>query len=293
VTRAGASGGAVIDATVKRTGADGLAASFLPGSIGERYAPIHWQVVSAVYGRPSCRARPLGAVGCGVLYPARPALTALQRPAPTGCTAAGPAYVTGSTLPDPGKAVALTFDDGPWSDTPQFLDVLEREHAVATFFQIGRQLSSYGAVDDRMLADGDVIGDHTWDHAGVAGAGAFAQSEIERDAAAIKARTGFTPCLFRAPYGATSPALIALARRLGFTTVQWDVDPSDWRMPGTAAIEQRVIGAVRPGSIVIQHDGGGNRTQTLAALPHEIEKLRADGYRFVTVPQLLGLRMTY
>jgi peptidoglycan/xylan/chitin deacetylase (PgdA/CDA1 family) len=190
-----------------------------------------------------------------------------------------------------GKVVALTFDDGPWPGTPAFLSVLERAHVVATFFQIGNQVATYGpAVDRRMLADGDAIGDHTWDHAIVAGGGSFAASEITRTAAAIRRLTGFTPCVFRAPYGAVGPSLISTARSLGFTTIQWDVDPRDWSLPGADAIYVRVVGAVRPGSIVIQHDGGGDRSQTLAALPREIATLKARGYRFVTVPELLGLQ---
>jgi peptidoglycan/xylan/chitin deacetylase (PgdA/CDA1 family) len=101
------------------------------------------------------------------------------------------------------------------------------------------------------------------------------------------------PCLFRAPQGATSPALIAEARRFGFTTVDWSVDPRDWSRPGANAIYDRVLSAVTPGAIVIQHDGGGDRSQTLAALPREIDTLRRRGYRFVTVTQLLGLRMIF
>jgi peptidoglycan/xylan/chitin deacetylase (PgdA/CDA1 family) len=192
------------------------------------------------------------------------------------------------------RVVALTFDDGPWPDTPQFLDVLERAHVPATFFMIGSQVAGHEPLLRRMLADGDMIGDHTWSHPNVAGAGAFAASQISMTAAAIRRTSGgFTPCLFRAPYGAASGALIAEARGMGFTTIQWDVDPTDWARPGTDAIFRRVAGAVQNGSIVIQHDGGGNRSQTLAALPREIQTLKARGYTFVTVTDLLGLKLSY
>ena len=80
---------------------------------------------------------------------------------------------------------------------------------------------------------------------------------------------------------------------MGFTTIQWDVDPRDWARPGTNAIYQNVIDNTRPGAIVIQHDGGGDRSQTLAALPHEIDTLRARGYQFVTITQLLGQQLLY
>jgi peptidoglycan/xylan/chitin deacetylase (PgdA/CDA1 family) len=190
--------------------------------------------------------------------------------------------------------VALTFDDGPWPDTPAFLALLERNHVPATFFQIGRQVGTYGrGVDQRILADGDIIGDHTWDHADVAGAGSHAAWEIASTRTAIARLTGFTPCLFRAPGGAVSSALIGEAHSMGFVTIEWDVDPQDWRRPGTGAILSTVLGNVRNGSIVLQHDGGGDRSQTLAALPTEIRVLRSRGYRFVTVPQLLGLRVIY
>jgi peptidoglycan/xylan/chitin deacetylase (PgdA/CDA1 family) len=90
-----------------------------------------------------------------------------------------------------------------------------------------------------------------------------------------------------------SSALIAEVRGMGFTTIQWDVDPTDWGRPGADAIYRRVVSAAENGSIVIQHDGGGNRSQTLAALPREIETLKARGYAFVTVTDLLGLQLSY
>jgi peptidoglycan/xylan/chitin deacetylase (PgdA/CDA1 family) len=195
------------------------------------------------------------------------------------------------------REIALTFDDGPWPDTPQFLDLLERQHVVATFFEIGEQIATWGqggAIERRMLADGDMIGDHTWNHANVSGGGGFAASEISSTADAIRAATGgFQPCLFRAPYGAVSGALISVARSLGFTTIQWDVDPRDWALPGTGAIAGTVISNAHNGAIVIQHDGGGNRSETLAALAQEIPALRAQGYRFVTVTDLLGMQLIY
>jgi peptidoglycan/xylan/chitin deacetylase (PgdA/CDA1 family) len=145
-----------------------------------------------------------------------------------------------------------------------------------------------------MLADGDMIGDHTWSHPDVAGGGAFARGQIEAAAGAIRTATrDFTPCLFRAPYGAVSPALESEARSLGFTTIQWDIDPRDWATPGVGAIVSNVLHNAHPGAIIIQHDGGGNRSQTLAALPQEITALRSRGYTFVTVTQMLGQRVIY
>jgi peptidoglycan/xylan/chitin deacetylase (PgdA/CDA1 family) len=144
-----------------------------------------------------------------------------------------------------------------------------------------------------MLADGDMIGDHTWSHANVSGDGPFATGQIASTASAIRALTGFTPCLFRAPGGSVSGALIAEARSMGFTTINWDIDPRDWARPGTGAILSNVLANAHPGAIVIQHDGGGDRSETLAALPQEIAALRSRGYQFVTITELLGQRLIY
>ena len=80
---------------------------------------------------------------------------------------------------------------------------------------------------------------------------------------------------------------------MGFTTIQWDVDPRDWSRPGTGAIYSTVVGNAQNGSIILQHDGGGDRSETLAALPHEIDTLKREGFGFVTIPQLLGLKLIY
>jgi peptidoglycan/xylan/chitin deacetylase (PgdA/CDA1 family) len=188
--------------------------------------------------------------------------------------------------PAAGRVVALTFDDGPARSTPAVLSVLERERVPATFFVLGSNVAGHAALLRRMLADGDAIGDHSWDHADLAAAGPHAESELTRTNAAIERAAGYRPCLFRAPFGATSPALVAEAGALGMLTVGWDVDPRDWSLPGPNAILHRIIASTRPGAIVLMHDGGGPREQTVAALPRVIAQLRRTGYRFVTVPQL-------
>jgi peptidoglycan/xylan/chitin deacetylase (PgdA/CDA1 family) len=292
VSAHGTGRGRLIAASVSRVGANGLTASFLPAAIGAGYGRLRWQVLATLRS-PGCGTTPAARrLGCTARFPGRPALAKLHTPVPVGCVPSGPAFVYNGS---PGvHQIALTFDDGPWYDTPQFLDILEREHVHATFFQIGEQESQYGSVDRRILADGDMIGDHTETHADVAGGGSFARNEIAAAAAAIRrASGGFTPCLFRAPGGAFSPSLIAVARSMGFTTIQWDIDPRDWARPGTGAIYGNVIAHAHNGAIVIQHDGGGDRSETLAALPLEIATLRSRGYRFVTVTQLLGQRVVY
>ena len=292
IKRSGATTAArAIPATVTRTNGEELTASFLPASIGLGYRSLRWQALSTSTAS-SCSP---AVAGCSDRRPIPPALAKLHTPQLVGCIASGPNWVFRG--PSNVHAVALTFDDGPWYQTPQFLDVLEREHVPATFFEIGDQISAYGeggAIERRMLADGDMIGDHTWNHHDVAGAGMYARGEIAEAAAAIsKATGGFEPCLFRAPYGDVSPALLTLARSMGFTTIQWNVDPRDWALPGVAEIEDNIIDNARNGAIIEEHDGGGNRSETIAALPDVIATLRARGYTFETLTQMLGYQLIY
>lgn len=189
--------------------------------------------------------------------------------------------------------VAIGFDDGPAADTEAFVRMLERNHAPATFFVIGGQVTgAYRSTLREELRAGDALGDHTFTHPDLS-RGGNAYGQLESTIKAIRAQTGYTPCVFRPPYGAYNGAVVHTARTLGLGTVLWNVDPTDWARPGTAAIERRVLAQVRPGSIIISHDGGGPRGQTLAAYPHIIARLRARGYRFETIPQLLGFRAVY
>ena len=295
VVRGVAGPASVVSATLTARGSRELTVSFAPNIYGSAtYASFRWQVRTTLRPPACTPARP-NAAGCVRLFPATPSLATLHTPQVVGCVPSGPDYVTNGSRSV--REIALTFDDGPWYDTPQFLDVLEREKVPATFFQIGEHVPVYGgaagAVDRRMLADGDMIGDHTWNHADVAAGGSFAAGEISQAAQAIKAATGFTPCLFRAPSGAVSAGLESEARSMGFTTIQWDVDPRDWATPGTASIYHTVTSTAQNGSIILQHDGGGNRSETLAALPQEIAFFKRQGYRFVTVTQMLGQRLLY
>jgi len=193
----------------------------------------------------------------------------------------------------PRKEVAFGFDDGPWVETPAFVTMLERANARATFFMIGRQIGPQDrSLLLRELRDGDVLGDHTYDHPDLVRSSEV-RSQLLRTAERIRAVSGYTPCVFRPPYGDTDASVQKTARSLGLSTVLWNVDPADYTQPGTAAIESRVLAQVRPGSIIISHDGGGPRRQTLAAYPGIIEKLRARGYRIATIPEMLGYRPVF
>jgi peptidoglycan/xylan/chitin deacetylase (PgdA/CDA1 family) len=212
---------------------------------------------------------------------------------PIGC-AAGGLRVAHSNGP-PRREVALSFDDGPYPLTPSFARMLRANHAVATFFMIGSQLNPrYRSTLREELRNGDALGDHTWSHPDLERVSATeVRNQLRGTREVIRRESGYTPCVFRPPYGSYNSSIVAAARSLGLATILWDVDPTDWALPGTAAIEQRVLAQVRPGSIILSHDGGGPRGETLAAYPYIIRQLRARGYRFVTVPQLLGFRTIY
>ena len=191
------------------------------------------------------------------------------------------------------REVAIGFDDGPWTLTPAFVSMLERARARATFFMIGRQVSTADrSLLLRELRDGDVLGNHTYSHPDLA-LGGDVRGQLLRTSERIRAVSGYTPCVFRPPYGDYNRSVLGVARSLGLSTVLWNVDPADYTLPGSRAIEQRVLAQVQPGSIVISHDGGGPRGETLAAYPGIIAKLRARGYRIVTVLELLGYAPIY
>ena len=205
----------------------------------------------------------------------------------SGCVATGPAQVSRGPKV---KQVALTYDDGPAALTPAFLNKLKSLGVPATFFMIGQQVGANASLLRRMLAEGHMVANHSWSHPMLGAGGPAASSQLSQTSAAIRKATGFTPCLFRPPYGSSGTDLVRRTRAQGMTSVLWSVDPLDWRQPGTRAIVSRVASGAGPGAIILSHDGGGARGQTLAALPGIVKALRRKGYRFVTVNELLGYR---
>jgi peptidoglycan/xylan/chitin deacetylase (PgdA/CDA1 family) len=186
------------------------------------------------------------------------------------------------------KLVALTFDDGPGPLTPQFVKVLHDTHTPATFFVITQQLKDFGAGTRKAVADGLEVGDHTIDHQSLGAMGqAGQQREIVEGARQMVAAGIPQPRLFRPPYGSFDNTTVDIAKQNHMLMTLWDVDTEDYRLPGTPAIVQAALSQARPGSIVLMHDGGGDRSQTLAAVPQIIKGLRARGFRLVTVPELV------
>jgi peptidoglycan-N-acetylglucosamine deacetylase len=186
------------------------------------------------------------------------------------------------------KEIALTFDDGPGPYTPEVLDVLERYHVHATFFAIGKMERYFSVSTVRELHDGDVVGDHTETHPQLATLSAHDQYEqLFEQIARIELLGGDRPTLFRPPYGSYNATTIRELRRLHLLMVLWSADTEDYLQPGVPTIVQRALEGAQPGAILLMHDGGGNRSQTVAALPTIIKRLRARGYHLVTVPELL------
>jgi peptidoglycan-N-acetylglucosamine deacetylase len=268
-----------IAARVKRPQPHKLVVSVRPEAAALVPARYRWRVVKAGAG---CQGAP-----CTASLPARGARRFRLRPVrAVGCTGGGAQEVFNGDRDR--KVVALTFDDGPSEYTEGFLDVLHSKHVHGTFFEIGQEMPGREGAMRRILREGDEIGDHTMNHVEYPGYG-----QIAGAASRILAYTHFRPCLFRPPGGAVDSSVIATAGSLGMETILWDVDPADWTTPGSAAVYSRVVGAARPGSIILMHDGGGNRSGTLAALPRIIDTLRGRGYGFATVSQLLGHRLIY
>lgn len=188
------------------------------------------------------------------------------------------------------RVVALTFDDGPGPATARVLARLRQAGQRATFFVVGRQIASFAGDLRQAVRDGDAVGNHTWDHVDVSAGDAAAAGELLWTTRAIRRVTGRPPCVMRAPYGKTGPGLVAAARAQGMVVTEWNVDPQDWRSPSAARTTRAVLSALRPGAIVILHDGGPRAQETLRALPRILRGLRRRGYRSVTVPELLHLR---
>jgi peptidoglycan-N-acetylglucosamine deacetylase len=188
-----------------------------------------------------------------------------------------------------GKDVALTFDDGPGPYTPQIIDVLEREHVPATFFVVGQEIHDFGTSTEREIHDGFVIGDHTENHPMLAHLSAHDQHEqLFEQAARIELLGGHKPRLFRPPYGSFNTTTFHLLHQMKMLMVLWSADTDDYRQPGVETIVTRALEGAKPGAIILMHDAGGNREQTVAALPQVIHALRARGFQLVTVPRLLA-----
>ncbi|WP_052849441.1 polysaccharide deacetylase family protein [Streptomyces avicenniae] len=187
------------------------------------------------------------------------------------------------TLPGTGRRLALTFDDGPHPVHTRDLLATLRAHAVrATFFVAGEHAAWQPALLRAIADDGHLLGNHTWSHPRLDRLPEDdARDELARTSAAVESAVGAAPVLARAPYGAWTAGTVRAARDLGMLPLGWSLDTGDWERPGTAEISRTLLDGARPGAIVLAHDGGGDRTQTVAALGYCLPRLLERGYALV------------
>jgi peptidoglycan/xylan/chitin deacetylase (PgdA/CDA1 family) len=186
------------------------------------------------------------------------------------------------------REIALTFDDGPGPYTPDILTILERAGVPATFFEVGIEEKYFNASTTRIVKDGFPIGDHTAGHVAMSHQSRKEQlSQLLTQTAQVGDYGATFPRLFRPPFGLWNATTLALLHKYRMLMVLWSVDTSDYRRPGVTPIVKSAISGARPGAIILLHDAGGDRSDTVAALPAIIKGLRARGYRLVTVPRLL------
>lgn len=221
---------------------------------------------------------------------AMPDQLAERAPVPSFYYRAKPA-ATYYQSPTKEKKIALTFDDGPDATyTGQVLDILKQQQVSATFFVIGNQVPRHPEVVKRIVNEGHVIASHTWSHPNLVKENdAKVRQEITKTYQIVEKLTGKKMAMLRPPYGAVK-GKEKLIHQMGISVIQWDIDTLDWE-PGQTPdrIFQNVVQHASPGSIVLQHSGGGNRSATVQALPRLIQQLKKEGYQFVTVNELLDI----
>ncbi len=235
---------------------------------------------------PGVEANPL------TVHPAHPLPTVPGRVLEGGQGAAGRLVpvrrigdLPGSGVGPADKVAALTFDDGPDPNfTPKVLDVLAQRQVPATFFMIGWEAAASPDLVRRIAAAGDGVGSHTWNHLDLTRldeAGMVVQ--VDRTEALLSSETGWKVTCIRPPQGHENPGLVRRLSERGLSTVLWSADTRDWTRPGTDTIVRRALANLSPGAIILLHDGGGDRGETLAALPRIIETVQSQGYRLVPI----------
>ncbi len=188
------------------------------------------------------------------------------------------------------KTIALTFDDGPWpKSTTQVLDILKKNNIKATFFIVGQNLKEYPDMGKRVVNEGHIIANHTWHHWYHHMNPQTSAFEIDNTTNLIYKVTGVKTNLFRPPGGIKSNGPYNYAKNQKYATIMWSSDSNDYARPSVSKLIHNVMREAKPGGIVLMHDGGGNRSNTVQALPQIISTFRKQGYRFVTIPELLEL----
>jgi peptidoglycan/xylan/chitin deacetylase (PgdA/CDA1 family) len=203
-------------------------------------------------------------------------------PSPAASPAPPSDYVPDPPAGPDDRTVALTFDDGPSPYTPAVLAVLRRYGVPATFCMLGDEAQRYPAMARRVVAEGHQLCNHSRDHRDMARLSEKkARREVVGAERQIRDAAGVAPTIFRFPYGSSDRLARRVVTGYGMRTLDWDVDPQDWKRPAAPTITRRILRNVRPGSTVLMHDGGGDRSHTVASLAPTIRQLQKRGYRFV------------
>lgn len=189
------------------------------------------------------------------------------------------------------KVVALTFDDGPWPQTTaKILDILKKNDIKSTFFVVGQNVKNYPDLAKRVVTDGHTIANHTWHHWYHYMNPRVAAYEIDNTTNLIYQTTGVKTSLFRPPGGIMHNGVAAYARSNKYAIIMWSADSVDYSRPAVPRLINNIFREAKAGGIVLMHDGGGDRTHTVQALPEIISKFRKQGYQFVTIPELLEMQ---
>ncbi|GAC41603.1 polysaccharide deacetylase family protein [Paenibacillus popilliae] len=198
------------------------------------------------------------------------------------------------SAPSTKREVALTFDDAPDNVfTPQVLDVLKREGVKATFFLVGNRIEAHPEIAQRIVNEGHIVGNHSYSHPNLPqlSDAAFREEIIKTDNV-IHSISGYKPTFIRPPYGNISENQIQWLASQQKLIVNWNVDSLDWKGLDAEQVKTNVLAQVHPGSIILQHAAGGtgeDLSGTVQALPEIIKKLRNDGVKLVTIPELLNI----
>ena len=203
--------------------------------------------------------------------------TAYSALGPTGLAGNGTAAANGE------KVLYLTFDDGPGDETVEILDVLRENDAKAVFFALGQELAHETDLGRRIVAGGHVLANHTWSHEDLTTLDTSGREDEVRQTGRLLDQVGSDSQCVRPPYGATGDAVVDDLDAWGLTQLLWTVDTEDWTRPGADTIAARLLEA-QSGDVVLMHDGGSDRSQTVAALRTALPRLAAEGYSFDVVP---------
>ena len=197
-------------------------------------------------------------------------------------------------LPHGSRQIALTYDDGPNDPhTPRLLEVLARHGVQATFFLIGRYVRQHPEIAREIVLAGHVVGNHTFTHPLLTfKSRPEIREELDQCRTALQDAIGQSSNLFRPPFGGRRPAVLRLARELSLEPVMWNVTGYDWNAPPAPEIERKVASQIRGGDVILLHDGGhkqlgADRSQTVIATDHLIARYKPEGYKFVTIPQMM------